>query len=125
MVCLPGTIYTTVPGYWFQAGRQGAAIVNEPKLTFATGKRYDTRFLLDGVVRVRDFDITYPDIGTPPSPFFHSMVTELPYDIGEQAFAHYLLAKDQGQPLTAIPVFPSRFFPHFGVSVHREAGIDS
>jgi 4,5-dihydroxyphthalate decarboxylase len=57
--------------------------------------------------------------------FFHDMVTKLSYEIGEQAFAHYLIAKDQGKPLTAVPIFPSRFFPHPGLSVARGAGIHS
>jgi len=55
--------------------------------------------------------------------FFRDMVTDLSYDIGEQALAHYLIARDQGKPLTAIPVFPSRFFPHLGVSVSKRSGI--
>lgn len=99
----------------------------EPKLTFATQRRWDRTYLMDGVVRVQGFDITYLDYHGPGGMtlFFHDMVTKLSYDIGEQAFAHYLIAKDQGKPLTAIPVFPSRFFPHLGVSVRNAAGIDS
>lgn len=80
---------------------------------------------MDGVVRVEGFDIEFLNYKGPGgmTEFFRDMVTELSYDIGEQAFAHYLIAKDQGKPLTAIPVFPSRFFPHFGVSVATRAGV--
>lgn len=97
------------------------------KLQFATRRRYDTKFLMDGVVQVEDMDIEYVDYRGPGgmTGFFRDMVTELPYEIGEQAFAHYLIAKDQGKPLTAIPVFPSRFFPHLGVSVCKDSGIES
>lgn len=99
----------------------------EPKLTFATQRRWDRSYLMDGIVRVQGFDITYLDYHGPGGMtlFFHDMVTKLSYDIGEQAFSHYLIAKDQGKPLTAIPAFPSRFFPHLGVSVRNAAGIDA
>jgi 4,5-dihydroxyphthalate decarboxylase len=104
----------------------------EPRLTFATGKRYgtkiryDTKFLMNGTVRVKGFDIQYPEGGIDDmTPVFHDMVTDLSYDIGEQAFAHYVIAKDRGKPLTAIPAFPSRIFPHFGVSVNRKSGIET
>lgn len=98
-----------------------------PKLTFATRRRYDTTYLLDGTIRVKGYDIEYLDYRGPGglTTFFREMVTTLPYDIGEQAFAHYLIAKDRGKPLTAIPVFPSRFFPHFGVSVTKRSGVQS
>lgn len=93
------------------------------KLTLTTGKRYDTKFLLNGEVKVQEFDIDCHDAGPAPWPVFRDMVTTITYDIGEQAFSHYLMAKDQGKPLTAIPVFPSRFFPQLGVRVNRQSGI--
>ncbi len=93
-----------------------------PRLSCATGRRYDTKYLMDGTVAVEGFDIDYPDRGATPGLFFPE-VLHGKFDIGEQAFAHYLISVDQGQPLTALPVFPSRFFPHLGASVHRDAQI--
>ena len=93
------------------------------KLTFTTGRRYDTKYLLDGTVRVRGYEIAYDDPGSLPWPRFHDMVTKLSFDIGEQAFSHFLIAKDQGKPLVAIPAFPSRFFPQLGFTVADRAGI--
>src|SRR5262249_55350904 len=106
---------------------RGRELMPEPKLTFATQRRRSPTYLIDGVVRVQGFDITYLDYHGPGglTLFFHDMVTKLSYDIGEQAFTHYLIAKDQGKPLTAIPAFPSRFFPHLGASVRNGAGIDT
>ena len=95
----------------------------DQKITLTTGRRYDTKFLLDGDVQVKGFDIHYHDAGPAPFPVFRDMVTKISYDIGEQAFSHYLMAKDQGKPLTAIPVFPSRFFPQLGITVNRQSGI--
>jgi 4,5-dihydroxyphthalate decarboxylase len=93
------------------------------KLTFTTGNRYDTKFLLDGKVKVEGVDIAVHDAGPAPWPVFRDMVTTISYDIGEQAFSHYLMAKDQGKPLTAIPAFPSRFFPQLGFTINRQSGI--
>ena len=92
-------------------------------LRFTTGRRYDTKFLLDGRIKVKGFELEYHDAGPAPWPVFRDMVTTISYDIGEQAFSHYLMAKDQGKPLTAIPAFPSRFFPQMGFTVNRDSGI--
>lgn len=93
-------------------------------LTFPTAGRYDTRFLLEGAVPVRGHEVAFLPVGPAPWPLFRDMLTELSYDIGEQALSHYLIARDQGVPLTAIPVFPSRFFPQLGITVNVRAGIE-
>lgn len=82
--------------------------------------------LFSGAVAVDGFDIEFLAYDGPGGMdhFFHDMVTNLTYDIGEQAFAHYLIALDHGKPITALPIFPSRFFPHFGLSVKNGSGID-
>lgn len=92
-------------------------------LTFPIARRHDTKFLLDGTVRVEGYDVEFIETGPLPWPYFSDMVTTISYDIGEQALSHYLLAKGLGKPLTAIPVFPSRFFPQMGVAVNRASGI--
>ena len=94
------------------------------RLTFPTAGRYDTRFLLEGAVPVAGFGLDFLPVGPAPFPLFRDMITTLSYDIGEQALSHYLIARDQGVPITAIPVFPSRFFPQFGITVNAAAGID-
>ena len=80
------------------------------------GRRYETAFLANGSVGVRGFDIEYVGTGRAPGKLFRQGLQGA-FDICEQAFSHYLVAKDQGCPLLAIPVFPSRFFPHFGMFV--------
>lgn len=95
------------------------------KLTYPTAGRYDTRYLLDGTVSVDGFDLEFLGMGELPWPLFRDMVTKLSYDIAEQAISHYLIALDQGKPLTAIPVFPSRFFPQLGTTVNKDSGINS
>ena len=53
------------------------------------------------------------------------MLTDLPWDVGEQAFSHYLIARDAGVPIIALPIFQLRFLPHFGLVVNRRAGIET
>ena len=90
----------------------------------ALGDRYDTRYLIDGSQSVEGFTLEFADVGKHPWFGFREMVTNLPWDIGEQALSHYIIARDRGKPLTAIPVFPSYFFPLMGAVVRRDAGID-
>ena len=94
-------------------------------LTFPTAGRYETRFLLNGTVKVEGFDIEFIDTGAMPWPVFADMVTDLTYDIAEQAISHYVIALAMGKPLTAIPIFPSFFFPQMGIAVNRQAGIET
>jgi len=51
------------------------------------------------------------------------MATKPIYDIGELALSTYFQAVDFGKEITALPVFPSRFFPHSQISVNVNAGI--
>ncbi|MEL0081680.1 MAG: ABC transporter substrate-binding protein [Gammaproteobacteria bacterium] len=94
-------------------------------LTYPTAGRYDTQFLLDGTVPVEGFELEFLGMGELPWPLFRDMVTKLSYDIAEQAISHYLIALDQGKPLVAIPVFPSRFFPQLGTTVNKDSGIET
>jgi len=82
-------------------------------------------YLFDRRVVVEGFEIDYLAYKGPGGMdgFFRDMVTDLTYEIGEQALAHYLIARDRGKPLTALPIFPSRFFPQLGLSVRSDAGI--
>lgn len=98
------------------------------RITVAVGRRFDTRFLLDGVVKAHGLDVEYPDVPRVPTtgapmPMFSILAREHPWDVGELAFSSYLLARDLGKPWIALPVFPSRFFPHTGMWVRREAGM--
>ncbi len=58
-------------------------------------------------------------------PLFPMLGRNHPWDIREQAFSTYLMARDTGKTAIALPVFPSRFFPHTGLWAHRGSGIVS
>lgn len=47
------------------------------------------------------------------------------FDAAEVSLSSYLMARDRGQPFTAIPVFPRRLFSQSQIWCHRGAGIGS
>ncbi len=112
------------------------------RFTMGIGQRYDSLYLRNGTIKVEGFDIEYPAVprraaGGPqeqrrgpagqgyvaPASMFTAMATNPIYDVGEQAFSTYLQAVDYGKEITAIPVFPSRFFPHSQIAVNTRSGI--
>ena len=94
------------------------------ELKMAVGDRLETKFLLSGRVGIDGFDIEMVNPGRAPAPIFPSMVTTLPYDVGELTIANFVIARDQGVPIVGLPVFPNLFFPLTGVTVHKRAGIE-
>ena len=79
-------------------------------ITVAVGNRFGSDYLIDGSIKVAGVDVECVSGGPVPSPIFNAMVTSVPYDVGELAISHYVLARDAGVPLMGIPIFPSRFF---------------
>ena len=96
-----------------------------PSLTFASSRALEVKWIGDGTVGLEGFSLTFPDRPKSGLVYYAEIVSNLTYDIGDLAFAHYLVAKDMGKPLTAIPVFPNRFIPHYGLSVNKHANIKS
>lgn len=107
------------------------------RFTIGIGNRYDSLYLRNGTVKVEGFDVAYPSppdksesmppsAGTgyvAPSSIFTAVATDSAYDIGELALSTYLQAVDYGKEITAIPVFPSRFFPHCQIAINLDSGI--
>ncbi|HET9731442.1 MAG TPA: ABC transporter substrate-binding protein [Acidimicrobiales bacterium] len=46
------------------------------------------------------------------------------FDVAEVSLSSYLIAKDRGEPLVGIPVFPYRMFRHQFILVRSDSGID-
>jgi 4,5-dihydroxyphthalate decarboxylase len=90
-----------------------------------------------GTVKIQGFDVEYPtpaerdvqrkpaskELYIAPSSMFTSIATEATYDIGELPLSTYLQSVDLGKEAIAIPVFPSRMFPHSQVTVNLKSGI--
>jgi 4,5-dihydroxyphthalate decarboxylase len=106
-----------------------------PRVSIGIGNRYDSLYLRNGTVKVHGFEVDYPTPGeksrpqptgngyVAPSSIFTAVATQGIYDAGELALSTYFQAVDYGKEVAAIPVFPSRFFPHTQIAVHSDAGI--
>ena len=94
----------------------------ERQISFAINRRDDSKHLIG--LPVQGFAVRYPD-RPQGATFFADMVTDVPWDVGELAFSHYLIARDLGVPIVALPAFQLRFLPHYGLLVHRSAGIST
>lgn len=53
------------------------------------------------------------------------MLQHQAYDVAEVSLSSYLVARDQGLPFTAIPVFPRRLFSQSQMYRHLDSGIES
>jgi 4,5-dihydroxyphthalate decarboxylase len=83
---------------------------------------------LDGTVKPEGLDLTVLDVGqTSPSRYgakrHERMIRDREFDVAEVSLSSYLMAKDQGLPLTAIPVFPRRLFSQPLIFCHADADI--
>jgi 4,5-dihydroxyphthalate decarboxylase len=80
------------------------------------------RPLKDGTVRAEGLDLVFVDGMNNPER--HAlMVRELAFDVCELNISTYLIARDRGLPLTALPIFLYRKFRHGFIFVNRNAGI--
>ena len=91
-------------------------------LAYAGGANERVEPLLDGRVKAEGIEIIATR--SHPSETFWRQLSFQHFDFFEMSISSYLIARDQGSDLIAIPAFPSRMFMHTSLSVHRDAGID-
>lgn len=94
-----------------------------PRIKLALGEYDRSRALLDGRVRVEGFDVEL----IPMSDAFKRhdlMLRHQAFDVCELSMSSYLMARQGGQALHALPVFPYRMFRHGYILVNRHSGID-
>ena len=86
-------------------------------------RSYDrTRALLEGRVPVDGIELTA--LNLPVEETFFRMLRHREFDVAEMSLSSYTVSLFSERPsLIAIPVFPSRFFRHSCIYVHRGAGI--
>jgi 4,5-dihydroxyphthalate decarboxylase len=92
-------------------------------LTLACGEYDRTQALLDGRVRPDGVDLRL----VPMSNAFERherMLRNQAFDVCELSMSSFLMARQRGQALQAIPVFPYRMFRHGYILINRDAGID-
>jgi 4,5-dihydroxyphthalate decarboxylase len=80
------------------------------------------RALMDGTVKPQGIDLVF--ITELTNPERHgAMVRDLAFDVCELNLPTYLVARDSGVPITAIPIFLFRRFRHGHVFVNPQSGI--
>ncbi len=91
-------------------------------LTLACGPYESVRALIDGTISADGVDFTV--LTNMDSSTRHwRMLRNREFDVCELSLSSYLVAKDQGYPLTAVPVFLHRRFRHGFIFVNSAAGI--
>jgi 4,5-dihydroxyphthalate decarboxylase len=91
-------------------------------LSLACGEYDRTRALLDGRIKPDGIDLRL----VPMSNAFERharMLRDQAFDVCELSMSSYLMARQRGQALQAIPVFPYRMFRHSYILINRGAGI--
>lgn len=84
---------------------------------------YDrTRGLMEGRIPVDGIELNY--LNLPVEETFFRMLRHQEFDASEMSLSSYTLSLFADNPrFIAIPVFPSRFFRHSCIYVHRDSGI--
>jgi len=91
-------------------------------LKTALGNYGLTKPLKEGTVVPKRFTPQYPDIKE-IVPEMRRMCRALEHDVCEMAFTTYLCARAAGLPFTAVPVFVTRNFHHWAISINAKSDI--
>jgi 4,5-dihydroxyphthalate decarboxylase len=92
------------------------------KISVALGDYPHVRALLSGDVTVDGFAVEPVEVN-PIIGAYRRMIRNLEFDVCELAPVSYLMARDKGIPLTAIPVFLNRRFHHGDIQCAANSGI--
>jgi len=84
---------------------------------------YDrTRGLLEGRIPVDGVELTCLDL--PVEETFFRMLRHREFDVAEMSLSSFAMTfSAENPPFIAIPVFPSRYFRHSCIYIHRDSGI--
>ncbi len=92
------------------------------RVLLACGEYDRTAALLDGRVEVEGADAVVVGISD-AFDRHRRMLHEREFDAAELSLSSYLIARDRGEDLVGIPVFPYRMFRHQFVLVRRDRGV--
>jgi len=99
-----------------------------PKLSMAFSL-YDRHVpFFDGTAQVANVDLVVLAVGEANSlrdggKRHHRMLVDLEFDACEVSLSSYIIAKSQGVPLVAIPVFPRRLFSQSNIWTYQDSTI--
>jgi 4,5-dihydroxyphthalate decarboxylase len=91
------------------------------KLTLACGDYDRTLPLRTGAVEPRGVELRV--LPLEPEEMFYRMARRRDFDVAEFSLSTYTILRGRGEPLVAIPVFPSFAFRHSAIWVRDGAGI--
>lgn len=91
-------------------------------LTLACGDYDRTLALRTGAVRPEGVELTVLTLS--PEEMFYRMARRREFDVSEFSLSTYTVLRGRGEPLVAIPVFPSFMFRHSSIFVRAAAGIE-
>jgi 4,5-dihydroxyphthalate decarboxylase len=91
------------------------------KLNFISAANERVEPLMKGLVEAEGIEIvpTYSH----PSETFLRQLRDMEFPVGEMSMSSYLIARERGIDMIALPVFPSRRLFHTELSVHADSGI--
>ncbi|NYE14898.1 ABC transporter substrate-binding protein [Actinomadura citrea] len=92
------------------------------KLSVALGEHPHARALLTGEAAVEGYRVEPVEV-RPIIGAYRRMIRDLEFDVCELAPVSYLMARQEGIPLTAVPVFLNRRFHHGDVQCATDSGI--
>ena len=95
-----------------------------PKLRLSFISAFNERVdpLMKGVVQAEGIEIV-PTYSHPSETFWRQLKFQ-EFEVGEMSMSSYLIARERGFDLIALPVFPSRRLFHTELSYHTESGIE-
>jgi 4,5-dihydroxyphthalate decarboxylase len=98
--------------------------VNNRPLRIAVATYGCTSAIKNGEIAIAGVQPDFVEV-SPIIAAFRRMVRGLEFDVCELAPTTYLIAREHGVPITALPIFMSRRFHHSGLQVRNDAGIDT
>src|SRR5712691_75410 len=90
-------------------------------LTLACGDYDRTRALTTGAVQPAGVELNV--VPLEPEAMFYRMARFREFDVSELSLSTYTVLRGRGEPLVAVPVFPSFSFRHSSIFVGAAAGI--
>ena len=94
-----------------------------PKLTLSFISAFNERVdpLMKGIVQAEGIEIV-PTYSHPSETFWRQLKFQ-EFDVGEMSMSSYLIARERGFDMIALPVFPSRRLFHTELSYNTDSGI--
>jgi 4,5-dihydroxyphthalate decarboxylase len=92
------------------------------RLSFISGFNERVDPLMKGIVEAEGIELV-PTYSHPSETFWRQLKSQ-EFEVGEMSMSSYLIARERGFDMIALPVFPSRRLFHTEISYHLDSGIE-